>query len=247
MRQRFAAMLLACAGLAAALVGGRGGLAQGGYRSALPLVLIPRPTPTLTPTPTPTPRPAVELLSYSIFRPSGGSSSVYVAGEVQSNASGPVSYVRARFTFRDGAGGIVHSDYALTTIGCLLPGLKSPFQVNLTSFTVPWSTCEAYLSWEPSTCRVHLLEVLEHSAYYAAQVYHVRGRARNTTPETRTYVQAVVTAYDAAGQVVGTGHDYTEPRTLAPGQETLFDIEVRYYAGKPARTIDRYGVLVVED
>ena len=224
-----------------------------GHFVALPLALArpatPTATPTVTPTPspTPTPTPAIELLSYSIFRPTAGSSSIYVVGEVRNNSSGPLRYVRARFTFRNAAGEIIASDSALTTVGSLWPGMKSPFQVTLTDFTEPWASVEPYLSWEETSSGPYLLGVTSNTSYYGGGAFHVAGWARNSTAATRTYVEAVATAYDRDGRVVGTAHAYTEPRTVAPGQLTYFDVEMRYYAGKPWTVIAAHDVIVVDD
>jgi hypothetical protein len=206
-------------------------------------------TPTITPKPTstPTPRPDAELLSYSVFRPSAGSSSLYIVGEVRNNSTGLLGYIKARFTLGDATGAPIASDYALTSIAVLPPGLRSPFQVTLSDMTQPYASILPYLSWESSSSAPSLLTVTETGSYPAADIFHVWGWATNNTGSPCTLVEAIVTAYDNNGRVIGTGKGYTEPRNVEAGERTFFDIEVRYYAGKPAQCMARYEVMVVDD
>jgi hypothetical protein len=62
---------------------------------------------------------------------------MHVVGEVQNTTPNPVSFVKATGTFYDKANNVVATDFAYTNPTDLGPGQKAPFEIILTSASVP--------------------------------------------------------------------------------------------------------------
>lgn len=64
-----------------------------------------------------------------------------------------------------------------------------------------------------------------------AGLYHVWGQVRNDGPRTQRYVRAVVTLYDAGGEVVNACLAHAVPEALAPGATGTFNCAFDFARG----------------
>ena len=210
----------------------------------------PVPTPTITPSPPPSPTqaPVVLVLSSQGFIPYQGSKSYYIVGEVLNNTGNNVWLIEISATLRDASGKVVGSDSSYAIIDNLTPGMKSPFRVLF--FDVPtFTSYDLVVTWDTTSSQPYLLEVLNQSSRFdSSSAYHVVGEIHNQHSQKRTFVRAVVTLYNASGQVVGVDYSYTNPDELGPGQTASFDTDVSSWVGRPNRgNIASYSLQVVDD
>jgi hypothetical protein len=63
-----------------------------------------------------------------------------------------------------------------------------------------------------------------------------------------TFVQIFLVMYDSNNQVIGVDYTFTNPTTLAPGQEVPFDIDAYFWKGKPDHSqVARYTIQAYDD
>jgi hypothetical protein len=130
----------------------------------------------------------------------------------------------------------------------LSPSMTSPF---LVLFWEPptWASYELVVTWDAASRSPHPLEVLNSTSYFDSyNEYHVVGEIRNQYGESRTFVKAFVTLYDANGEVIGADYSYTNPDDLAPGQTASFDTGVYFWKHKPDKSkVARHLLQVYDD
>jgi hypothetical protein len=209
---------------------------------------VPTEAPPLTPTPTPTLSPGVVVLSSNVLVPYTGSTTFSIIGEVLNSTSSNVESIRINITLRDAVGNVVDSGSSYSYIGILTPGMTSPFAVGL-SDSPPWATYEWNVTWYTTTSVPSTLEVLNTQSYFdSSDRYHVVGEIRNQYSESRNFIRAVVTIYDAQGKVIGADYTYTNPDNLNPGQTASFDAVVYSWMYMPDRSkIAGHLLQVVDD
>jgi len=204
----------------------------------LPLILCERtpaptrtPTPTRTNTPSPTPTntlvPKVRVLSSNAFVPYGGSSSLYIAGEVRNDTATNVEFVKIHATLRNSAGSVVDSDYCYSFIDILTPGMTSPFLVLM--WDVPeWASYELAVTWsttDEEPYPLELLNMLSSNAfvpYEGSSSLYVVGEVRNDAGTNVRFVRILVTLRNFSGSVVDCDYSYASIDILTPGMTSPF-------------------------
>ncbi len=204
-------------------------------RSCIYLPLLEQPAATPEPTTTPIPSKNVVAVNTSAFEPFADSKSVYLVGEVRNETASIVQYVKITAILRDASGKIVDDNYAYSDIDKLTAGLISPFRIIFTN-PPAWTSYELTVTWSNTDKPPVELQVINPETFFdSSNAYHVRGTVRNQSSAQRTYVKIILTMYNSAGKVIGEEYDYTNPTTVEPGQEVLFDISAFAWAGKPDR------------
>jgi peptidoglycan/xylan/chitin deacetylase (PgdA/CDA1 family) len=174
----------------------------------------------------------VVVLSSTSWTDSAGY--LHVIGEVLNNTSDPRRWIEIDATLKDGAGATLGSAVGYSDIATLPPGSRSPFEITgrapaglaTASLTVctPVSS-GGCLSGEITTAPLGGLVVAAGSvSTNAAGHRRYRGSVRNTGTANAHLTQAVVTQYDAYGQVRGLGVGSTDPSTLPGGATGTYDV-----------------------
>jgi len=195
---------------------------------ALAVVIIyfsgPTPTPSLVPTPTPTPS-AVDFGSYSSYRSS--LDYFHIVGEVLNNTETNIEFVKVIATYYDQLGQVIGTDFTYTKLDILIPGQRSPFDVNSSPYTLPLlDSYKIQVSYQTTLdAPFSGLTILSHTASIDAYGSHrIVGEIKNTSGMTAEFVEIVATYYDSSGVVIGTEFTYTTLDELAPGQVSSFEI-----------------------
>lgn len=213
------------------------------------------PTPTLTatntpgPTDTPVPSGDVVVLSSTAFVPYEGSGGLYIVGEVQNLTTANAGLIRINAVLRDSNGLILTGTDGYALINTLVPDMISPFRIIFLEAPESWASYELTVTWDTFGTDPIGLDIVSHEGYFGQlDSFRVRGTVRNQTGEARDFVQVVVTAYNADGQVVGADASFTNPTTLQPGQQVAYDVEMYFWAGKPDRSqVALYKVAAYDD
>jgi hypothetical protein len=70
--------------------------------------------------------------------------SLHVVGEVQNNTPNPANFVKVTGTFYSKGNEVVATDFTYTSPRDIAPGDKAPFEIILTSASIPLSEIDNY-------------------------------------------------------------------------------------------------------
>lgn len=212
----------------------------------LPFIRVDMPAATATPTQPPTatlPPNTVAILPTYTWYKSKYSETLYVVGEVQNTTAQAVEYVRIPVNLFDAAGTLVDTDYTYAEIDLIVPGEKACFEIIV--FDPPaWSMFQ----FEPVTFRstddaLPALSVSDINAgIFRENNYRVLGQVRNHDIQRITYVQPIITLYDAAGMVLDCGSTFVQSTDLNPGQTSAF--KLTFYSRTTYNDVATYRIAV---
>lgn len=185
------------------------------------------------PTPTATPMP-YEILGITFQRlPSGR---LWCLGEIENTAGVDLEQVQVAVSLFDEAGTLLAFSTAYTESDMVPKGARAPF---VAVFDNPPETFATYqsvpLKGIPVTRQetyVSELEIVSHTGEARGpNSYSVSGRLRNAGDRPTRDVRVLITAYDAAGNVVAVRKVAPEVDELLPGRSTDFQINLLATAG----------------
>lgn len=186
----------------------------------------PTATTTSTPTSAPTSAPNVIVIgATTVFTPQFGSARI--VGEAINNGAGTVQLVQVTANLFDGSGGFVHTDSGFVSLTTLPPGEKSCWTILLFGAPAGWQTyqLEPPVPFNGGT-PVSGLAVSSTSGSGTGTFYNVIGMVTNNSTQAVRFVEAIVTAYNGAGTVIGCGSGFVSSTDLAPGQTSSFNAGV---------------------
>jgi hypothetical protein len=201
----------------------------------LPLVSGPAPT-------------TVAVLSMSGWWSPATPGTFEVVGEVGNYSPVTVRQVEIEIVLRDADGAQLGKETAYAFLHRLPTGVKSPFAAHFSGLSGTVYSMEARYSWYETSEPVAQLEIVSQGgAWVVGDYFEVNGTARNPTGAP-VDGETAVTAYDAAGKVIGVAYDWTtEPEVIPPGQTGGFRALVSSYKGWPDRSrLASYAVVVVD-
>lgn len=183
-------------------------------------------TATATPTTTGTPVPNVAVIgATTVFTPQFGSPRI--VGEVINNGTGNVQLIQVTANLFAGGGAFVHTDSGFVSLTTLPPGEKSCWSILLFGAPAGWQT---YQLEPPSPLNggtpVSGLAVSSTSGSGTGNTYNVIGMVTNNNAQTMRFVEAIVTAYNGTGNVIGCGFGFVSSTDLTPGQTSSFNAGV---------------------
>lgn len=135
-----------------------------------------------------------------------------ILGEVYNTTGATVGLLRVTATTPAG-----QSADAMVQVGRLSPGETGCFAIR-TQSPIPWPDAALSVTYMDASSDkpIGLTVEEQHDGFDAIGQHIVTGTIRNTSAITMTAVSAIVTLYDAAGQVVGC-NDASAMRLLRPG------------------------------
>lgn len=172
-----------------------------------------------------------------------------VVGEVANYSPTNVLQVRVEITLKDVNGAQLGKQTTFTFLHALPTGVKSPFAGHFTEVSGTVYSLEARYWWVETSEQVAQLEIVSQSGeWIVGDYFEVNGTARNPTGAP-VDGETAVTAYDAAGKVIGVGYDWTtDPGVIPPGQTGDFSTLISNYKGWPDRSkVASYALVVVEE
>lgn len=143
-----------------------------------------------------------------------------------------VGRVQVTATLYDEAGGVLDREMVAPLLRRVQPWGQAPAVVVMEGRR-DWATyalrAAGWTMPPPSDGRVSLLG----SEAYTddAGLYRVWGQVRNLGPHAERYVRAVVTLYDAGGEVVNACLAHTVPEVLVPGATGVFNCAFDFSRG----------------
>jgi len=151
-------------------------------------------------------------------------------GEVINTGDVAASDVKVTVTLLADNGKILSTDTGSTLLSLVGPGDIAPFRVDFMDDPGAFAEFEAIAQAEPAGS--YMLAVIhpqfgltrESDGDMDDGTYSLVCEAVNDGEEPATSVKAIITAYDADGQVIGVGSDYAEQDTVLPGQPATFNI-----------------------
>ena len=195
-------------------------------------VVVPEGTPILVPTPQ---RLDAQVSSFSFAYNSIGA--LYFFGEITNTGDLPLDHPTVSVVLYDEAGQALGNEPGYAAQGFVAPGQRVPVKVL---FIRPpkWSRFEVL--FKPQAARYAGLLTytdLSPSAMNFAREpslgYSLSGMIRNSGTRQVRFVQAVVTLYDADGQVVGVEGTFARPSDLAPNESAPFKVSFYLTAAEP--------------
>jgi len=167
----------------------------------------------------------LEVLSHRLYRDRKG---VYhIVGEVKNTGTKNLISVEVTARLYDKDKRPIGFAYTFTPIQVLLPGQKSPFdimsfekgEVETHSLKVNFGT-----TLQKPYSEIEIVEKSQHTDEDGS--LHVTGVVKNTGSRSVGFVKIVGTFYDANENVIFATFAYTEPKSLASGENARFDISV---------------------
>ena len=185
--------------------------------------------------PTPTPLAAkVQGLAFS----ETGVGSLRCRGEVVNPNAGALENVQVRVVLKDAAGQALAEGRPFTMLDVIPPGGRAPFELLFTSPPARYASFEAIVvraepSVEPGV-RYAALQIVSKQGGTDGLQFRVIGKARNASDRPAVDVKIIVTAYDAAGQVIAARQQTLGDGNLASGATGDFAISFAPSGGTPA-------------
>ena len=198
--------------------------------------------PTFTPTPTDAQPPAeavvpantptpgtspLEILSHHSYEENG---LFHIVGEVRNNSVEPMESVQVVATLYDDANSIVGKGFAYTLLEVIPSDGKSPFE-TITGEYAGVTHYDLEAQGNPGSLPRQDVVVAGHRHYEEGGLLFVGGEVQNTGDSSAEFVEVIITLYDAAGNVVGTGFTYTFIETIPPGGKSPFETAIGHYPG----------------
>jgi hypothetical protein len=194
-------------------------------RPATPTPWAATPTPRpATPTPTPTPQPAgLRLQGVNSYVSTTGT--IYVIGLVINGLPTPVEFVMITAGFYNANGILLSTDFGFADVSVIPAGGSSPFTVL--HFDPPPGVVSYYVAiTDYEVARrppITGLDATVTNIYRGVTgTLNVVGTVRNNSSTAYQFVEVNAAFTDAAGTVIRTDFDFTQPSDLAPGQQGTF-------------------------
>jgi len=189
------------------------------------------PTARITPRPTPSPTPAPIVLDLMAGRDFTDDLGVmHVVGELRNHTDRPVGHIQIVATFYDRAGRVLDKITGSTLLAVIPGGDAVPFHLTLPALEQLWNY-SLRATGQPATPQPKSHAVVLHDRMYKDEkgFIHVAGQIENRGERLIEFPRVVVTLYDPWGAVVNNGFVYTDPSSLAPGEEGTFDAYFAYF------------------
>jgi len=185
--------------------------------------------------PTPTPLPA-KVQGLACYENSVGS--LRCLGEVANPNTRALENVQVRVVLKETAGQVLAEGKPFTALDVIAPGGKSPFESFFTSPPGRYAGIEAIAiraepSNEPGT-RYARLQIINQQGGTDGLQFRVIGKVRNVSDRPAVNVKVVVTAYDAANNVIGYRQQTLGDGNLAAGAISDFAVTFAPSGGTPA-------------
>lgn len=170
----------------------------------------------------PPPPPGVYLMTNHSYYRSGAY--LYVVGEVWNLSGGPVGSQRVNADFYDSQGKLLATDYSYTHLDEAANGVKSCYSILLPE-PAGWARYKLSGTYrQVSQDRIPALRVFNHSGSINSNGwYQVIGEVENIDSRRVTFVQPVVTLYDASNTVIDCDFTFVNSNSLNPGQVSAFE------------------------
>jgi hypothetical protein len=206
----------------------------------LPLITSVPPT-SPPPPPPPPPNTLTILPTHTWYVNEFGT--LHIVGEVQNTTSQAAELVRIPVNFFDAAGTLVDTDYTYTTRDFIPAGETACFDI-LVSDPPAWTTYqfEPVSFYQTDDPALRLTPTVVSAGLNGADRYRMLGQVRNDDVRRITYVQPVVTLYDATGAVLDCDYTYVQSNDLDPGQTSAF--ELNFWSRTTYTDVATYRVVV---
>jgi LysM repeat protein len=185
--------------------------------------------------PTPTPL-AAKVQGLAFYETSVGS--LWCFGEVLNSNTSGLENVQVRIALKDAAGQVLAEGKPFTVMDVIPSGGRAPFGLLFTSPPAKYTSFEAVViraepSNEPGT-RYAALQITAKQGGTDGLQFRVTGKALNSSDRPAANVKVIVTAYDAAGKVLGYRQQPVGEGNLAPGATSNFSVTFAPSGGTPA-------------
>ena len=180
--------------------------------------------------PTPLPADAVLLGLVSDNSYTDDFNSLTIVGEVRNDSSLEVGKTDITVTFYDGAGAVNGSASGDILFDSISPGEKSPFLISVTRPN-GFESYSIRAVARPVTPRQGAqLSVVDVKRYEdEAGFFHIKGRLENVGSRISRQTKVAAIIYARNGSVINVGFAYTNPPTLAPGQQAEYEVIFAYF------------------
>lgn len=189
------------------------------------------PTPTVTPAPVDTP----ELASLGVagsrhYRDEWGN--LVIVCDLRNDSPYLVGRVQVTATLYDETGGVLDREVVSPLLRWVQPWGQASAVVVMEG-RQEWATYGLRATgWTmPPSSDARVMLVGSEAYTDDAGLYHVWGQVRNLGPGAERYVRAVVTLYDAGGEVVNACLAHTVPEVLVPGAMGVFNCAFDFARG----------------
>ena len=177
----------------------------------------------LLPTPTPV---AAKVQGLRFYETSVGS--LWCLGEVLNPNERALENVQVRIVLKDASGQVLAEAKPFTVMDVIPPGGRSPFGSLFTSPPARYASFEAtIIRAEPSTepgGRYAALQITSKQGGTDGLQFRVFGKVRNSSDKPAAGAKIIVTAYDAASNVIGYRQQTLGDGNLAAGATSDFSV-----------------------
>jgi hypothetical protein len=152
----------------------------------------------------------------------------YIVGEVYNPYELPMQSVDVVATLYDKTRSVIGVTSSLTSLPVIPPQGRSPFKIG----TDNWAEVYAYdlqAEGRPGGMPRQDLVITNQAVHVEGSWLQVFGEVRNIGRLPATNVRAVVTLYNAQGEVSGTGYAIVQTRVLAPGDAAPFRCGINHF------------------
>jgi len=170
--------------------------------------------------------PAPQLLLRSVRQIPDEPGWLTLIGEVENPAASNVEYVEVFLTLYDAGGKVLNLGSAYLWIEVLTPGQRAPFRIYVSAGPVAFASYGVSTEADPTIYDPLNLRSLNVTNRIHQGELRFTGEVENLEQADAEFVQAVVTLYDAAGDIVNCEYAFTDPDTIPPGERASFDIVV---------------------
>jgi len=188
----------------------------------------------LLPTPTPL---AAKVQGLAFYENSVGS--LRCLGEVVNPNNRSLENVQVRIVLVDASGQVLAEGRPFTALDVIPPNGQSPFELLFTSPPERYASYEAtVIRAEPSNepgGRYAKLQIVSKQGGTDGLQFRVIGKVNNASDKPAANVKVVVTAYDAANNVIGYRQQLLSDGNLAAGATGDFSVTFAPSGGTPAR------------
>lgn len=151
---------------------------------------------------------------------------LFVVGEVRNNTSQYVRFIKIGGGIISSDGQLVDADSSYTYISTLAPGEKTCFKLMFSNFDVATHYYYEEPTYFYTGAPLPKVTAYNHNGFsnetYSS--YEIVGLLRNDSGRSISYVEAVGTLYNSAGEVMDCGYSYVNSTHLAVGQSSAFNI-----------------------
>ena len=210
-------------------------------REAIPTPTAGSPTPTVTPAPVATPEPvALGVAGSRHYTDEWGN--LVIVCDLRNDSPYLVGKVQVTATLYDEEGNILDRQTVMPLLRWVQPWGQAPAVVVMESGQ-QWATYALRAAgWTaPPTPSAQLLLLGSEAYTDDAGLYHVWGQLHNQGPRTQRYVRAVVTLYDAGGEVINACLAHPVPEVLTPGATGVFNCAFDFARGAVRHVVQVEG------